>query len=778
MAEKRNSQDDSRTRRATPRRLLWMRLLVAVVSPILVLLLIETVLWGIGYGQPTSFFVERRSGGDTLWVTNRRYCEHFVPENLSRAPENTVLQKKTPETVRIFVLGGSAAFGDPDPAFGFCRQLELLLNEHSDTRSFEVINAAVTSMNSHVARHIAKDCAAHEADVFVVFMGNNEVVGPYGPPTLPPALYSSRCFVNLAIGARKETRLGQMMSRAVQTLRGAGETQKDWMGMEAFLANQIGREDDRLDSCYRHFQANLHDIVRTARNVGAATVLCTVPTNIRSCPPFASRHREGLANGEVNQWERLFEEGRALERSRDFEGALTCYEQARAVDGAYADLLFCMGRCLNALERTDEALAAFREARDLDVLRFRADSPINDAIRGVAETAAQQGVSLCDLGAYLEDRAKGRVLGSDLLADHVHLNFRGNFLAAYAAMQTIERALPGVGLHVPEHPDAELLSLCRARLLYDNHAIYKQAMVMYRRKTLPPFATQMDHEGEMKRLRGDLLAVYNHIKGRREPESWYVQAIGRSPFDSYLNVRYGEFLLQQRRISDAVRLYRRLLASRPLLPRIRVALAEALALGGAKDEAIEVLTATEALYRRDRREALLILGTLYVKQGRISEARTIYEELHRIDPGNPDVLINLAAAASHAGESEVMKRHLDRALQIAPHSAQAMITMGNYHAKTNRPEEAQKWFAQAVEAEPYDYLGHIGLGIQSVRLGQTKKGLEHVTRSVVLKPDFAEGYEILAAVYRELGQTDKARGYAELYELFRPQAANQSVKAR
>ena len=64
--------------------------------------------------------------------------------------------------------------------------------------TFEVINAAVTSMNSHVARRIAKDCAAHDPDVFIIFMGNNEVVGPYGPPTLPSsALFEQRLYQRL-----------------------------------------------------------------------------------------------------------------------------------------------------------------------------------------------------------------------------------------------------------------------------------------------------------------------------------------------------------------------------------------------------------------------------------------------------------------------------------------------------------------------------------------------------------------------------------------------------
>ncbi len=97
--------------------------------------------------------------------------------------------------------------------------------------------------------------------------------------------------------------------------------------------------------------------------------------------------------------------------------------------------------------------------------------------------------------------------------------------------------------------------------------------------------------------------------------------------------------------------------------------------------------------------------------------------------------------------------------------------MGNYYAKQNDPNESQRWFAQAVEADPQNYLTHIGLGIQSIRLGQLDKGIEHVTKAVVLKPDFVEGYQILAAACVEKGDTEQAKKYAALRDLFAPDSA-------
>lgn len=769
MERKPDSKDTSRPVRRG-RAPLWLRLSVAVVSPVVFLLLFELVLRLAGYGHSSDFFLPWRAGGNTVYLTNAHYCEHFVAKELSRAPETGGLAAKGDSTVRIFVLGGSAAYGDPDVAFGFCRQLEVLLNAHSTQTSFEVVNAAVTAMNSHVAQRIAADCAAYEPDAFIVFMGNNEVVGPYGPPTLPEGLYSSRAFINLCITAKKDTRLGQFIDKTAQTLQGAGAPEKKWLGMEAFLDSQIACDDPRLPSCYSHFSDNIRDIVRTARSRGAKTILCTAPINTRSCAPFASKHKDGLSADRLAEWDRLFAEGREREASRDFKGALDSYEQALAIDDGYADLVFCQATCLRALGEIERARGAFERARDLDTLRFRADSSIQKAIRDAAKTLSDQGVSLCDLTAALEGRTDDGLLGENLLLDHVHLNFRGNFLAAMAAMETIRKTVPNAKLSEPEQAEAELLKLVRDRLLFDHSETYDLAMVMYRRKTLPPFAGQIAHNAELQRLRDGLFTLRRMVKDSSVTEEMLLEAVEQAPLDPYLNVRYGQFLLDRGRIGEAIRRYQRVLESRPYNMTIRLALARACARAGMKDQAIEALTSDETPYRYDRKQALLMLGTTYAQNGQIPEAATVYEELSRMDPENVDVLINLAAAASHRKDYAGMKRHLEKVLQIHPASVQARINMGNYYARQNQPAEAQKWFTEAVEADPQNYLTHIGLGIQSMRLGQLDKGIEHVTKAVVLKPDFVEGYQILAAAYVEMGDNEQAKKWAILRDLFAPES--------
>ena len=747
---------------------LIFRLSAAVLSPVLFCLVLELVLWLVGYGLPSAFFVLWTYNGKRIYLPNQHFCEHFVPKELSRAPEYSVLNFKEPSTIRIFVLGGSAANGDPEPAYGFCRQLEILLNEHSDRMSFEVINAAVTSMNSFVARRIARDCAVHQPDLFIVYMGNNEVVGPYGPPTLPLGLYKSRGFINASITIKKDFRLGQLIKNAAESLRSEGRAPKQWEGMEAFLAGKIPYDDVKLQYCYNHFKANIRDIVTTAHSGGAKTLLCTVPTNMASCAPFASQHKQDLTKEQAAEWDRFFQAGRAFEQAGEFEAALGEYQKAREIDGDYADLAFCMGKCLLGSDKVQEARDMFVRARDLDALRFRADSKINDAIRSEAEALAGQGAKLLDLEAYLEQNNQDRPMDESVFVDHVHLNVRGNFLVALEAMRIIRETMPRAQLNQPTRSVNELYELCLDRMLWNVHEQYKLAMLMYTRKTRPPFAGQIDHDKELTSLRASLFQLRGTAKRNPETEDIFIDAMEKFPADVFLIRRYGDFLMQNQHIKEAIQTYRKCLRNYPFNINIRIGLAEALAGDGMSDMAVKVLTEPNTPFYNTRKEALQLVGNLYVTQGRYFEASSIFQELYRIDSHDVHILVNLASVASHMGDFTTTKQALDKALKIAPDSVPAMINMGNYYVRQERTEQAYIWFECAARADPYNYIPQFSLGMQKLNRGQVRDGLKYITESVNLKPDFVQGYQMLATVYGQFDKVDAARNYEVLRDLFTP----------
>ena len=104
--------------------------------------------------------------------------------------------------------------------------------------------------------------------------------------------------------------------------------------------------------------------------------------------PISRRRSSRLGKGKLR-------EGTALEDAGRHSEALDRYLSAAAIDDRYAELQYRIGRVYWALGEFTEAQERFALARDLDTLRFRADSRINEIIRSVAK-AAGPGVELID----------------------------------------------------------------------------------------------------------------------------------------------------------------------------------------------------------------------------------------------------------------------------------------------------------------------------------------------------------------------------------------------
>jgi hypothetical protein len=248
-----------------------------VLGPLVFFGLLEGGLRLGGYGFQPELFVGPDAGGN--YVVNRKFGWRFFPRPLARPAQPCLLTPKKFGTVRIFVLGESAAMGVPDPAFGFGRILEVMLRRQYPGTRFEVINAAITAINSHVILEIARDCAAHEPDIFVVYMGNNEIVGPYGPGTVFQQWARRRSLVRAAIWT-KATRTGQLCDNLLGSLRG-GDTLTEWQGMEMFEGRHVAADDPRLATVYESFRRNVADLCAVAKRAKAGMVLSTVAVNLR-----------------------------------------------------------------------------------------------------------------------------------------------------------------------------------------------------------------------------------------------------------------------------------------------------------------------------------------------------------------------------------------------------------------------------------------------------------------------------------------------------------------
>ena len=515
-----------------------------ILAPVLFFGVLEAGLRLGGYGYPTTFFVGPDAHGTR--ASNPRFAWRFFPRSLARPPNPCFLATEPAGAIRVFVLGSSAAQGVPDPSFSVGRILEVMLRERHPGVNFEVVNAAMTAMNSHVALEIARDCAAHQPDLFVVYMGNNEVVGPYGPGSVFQRWSPSLRLIRASIWL-KTTRVGQLLADTMAWLGSRKDSPTVWRGMEMFLRNPVAADDPRLPVVYDDFRQNLVDICQVAGRAGARVVLSTVAVNLKDCPPFASQHRSGLSAADLAKWEMLYQAGVELEGKEKWREAIAKYEAAAKIDDRFAELAFRRGRCLAAFDRWKQAREQFVLACDLDALRFRADSRINETIRDVAAEQKAAGVRFVDAEQSLakEDLAVGGIPGDGLFYEHVHFTFDGNYLLAGALLKEVEAALPQLAVSGKQEP-LPSRERCADLLALTPWDEYQMAEYMKKLTARPPFTNQLDHvarQGLVKKQVAELKRVAGAPQALQMAFAAYEAAMEKTPDDWPLHYRFGKLAM-------------------------------------------------------------------------------------------------------------------------------------------------------------------------------------------------------------------------------------------
>jgi tetratricopeptide (TPR) repeat protein len=509
-----------------------LRVAITLITPLLLLGLVEAALRIFGVGFPTDVTVPCTVQGQLASCYNLFFTAPFFPPGMIKTPQMYAIPtEKPPGTFRIVVLGESAAMGDPEPAFGFSRYLDVMLSERYPSMKFEIVNTGSVAINSHVVLPIAKGLAKYRPDVFIIYSGNNEVVGPYGPGTALTSAGMSLPVIRSSIFYRS-TRIGQLLTKV-------GTPKKNWGGMAMFLDKQVRASSPLMKYAYANFESNLRDTIAVARNSGARVIVSTVATNLKDCAPFGSLHREGLGADGLRSWSTLVQQGAEQENAGSYAEALKSYRAAANIDDEYAELAFRIARCLEALGDYNAARAYFLRARELDTLRFRADSKINDVNRSVASSSAA--VELVDADAIFAKESPNGIIGSELVYEHVHLTPSGNYLLARAMFLQIAKQLPSDAGHSLRAEDVPTQAECERLLAFTKFDRSRVTAEMLRRLQEPPFTNQLNHSDQILRL---MMKADNSDESPDDTVAQYQWALARRPDDRILHFNYGVFLNQ------------------------------------------------------------------------------------------------------------------------------------------------------------------------------------------------------------------------------------------
>ncbi|SPE59212.1 conserved hypothetical protein [Verrucomicrobia bacterium] len=715
----------------------------------------------------------------TACSDNPRFGWRFFPHTVARAPRPQFLAaRKTPGTVRILVLGESAAMGDPEPSFGFARQLERMLQARHLDQNVEVINAAMTAISSHVMRQIAHDSGPLGADFWLIYAGNNEVIGPYGAGTVFGPQAPGLGAVRFAL-ALKTTRLGQLLAALGER---SGEPMS-WEGLELFLAHQVQHDDQRLARVYSNFAGNLASVVDFGRQSGAEVLLATMPVNLEDSPPFASLHRTGLGAARLAEWEKSFARGTAAEQEGRFTEALAAYQQAAAIDEEFAELIFRRARCERALHQDTAATADFQLACDLDTMRFRADSRLNQVIRRIGEA---QGISLADAREEIARRG-GALPSEDFFYDHVHLNGRGNYLLATLFAAEIEKTWPGRPESGPLLDEMEV-----ARRLaftdFDRHRIGEEMRARLRQ---PPFSSQCNFQQRDQEW-GRRLETMRTPASELIPA--YRTALALAPQDWMLHANFAALLRAAAEVTAAAAEWQQVARLAPFHPQAWLNLGQLAHDTGDNADAERFLRQGLEL-KPESAEICTELGAVRAAQGDLREARRLYEAALQYRPGFSAALLNLGLLLAHNGDSDDAAARYREVLRWHTNNVEARIDLANLLANEGRSNQALTLYQEAAQLEPQNPaaayslgkalfdrgsyaqavpllqgaarqrpdlpLTRYELGIALARVGKDREALQEFEAAARLKPDLVEARFNYGVALAKCGR------YAEAGEEFR-----------
>jgi tetratricopeptide (TPR) repeat protein len=730
----------------------WVyRLFASIVLPVVVLGFLELGLRLAGFGYPTGFFRSEKIGERKVLVENDQFGLRFFPPELARIPSPMVMAAEKPKNgCRIFILGESAALGDPEPAFGLGRYLQVLLEARFPQTHFEVICTAITAINSHAILPIARECAHHQGDVWVLYMGNNEFVGPFGPSTIFGPRVPPLSLIRFSL-ALKTTRLGQMLTRFASR----SPDQKSWGGMKMFLDHQVPSDDPRKQKVYDYFQSNLDEILTAARNSGAKVVLSTVASNLKDCAPFASQHSAQLTESQRAAWQQQYEKAIEAQAGSDFAAAISNYQAAAQIDSSFAELQYRWAQCFLAQTNLVEARRHFELARDFDSLPFRADSRLNGVIRETAARHAVEGVHFVDGAAVLAAESPAGISGKESMYEHVHLNFDGNYHLAHAVAESVATLLPEE-VRKQAVKDWATSEQCARRLAltdWDRRRVYESLL---HRLAEPPFVNQTDHVLQMDFLR----QAFVSMRLRQTPEALvqaraiYQEATAAAPEDFYLQGDFAKLEEEAGDVPAAITHWQRVRDQIPFAVGPHYYLGKLLARDGKSEEALQELNLALSI-RPDLPDALEEKGRLLAKLKKPEEGLKLLERASALEPGNPRIYLERAEVLAASGRHPEALGQLRQAVNIQPGYWEARYLLGVELAVEGDVRTAAEQFLETVRLNPNYALGHLNLGIALAKLDRIDQAKAQFQETLRLDPKNQKAAQYLEALVANQGRQRK-----------------------
>jgi tetratricopeptide (TPR) repeat protein len=410
-----------------------------------------------------------------------------------------------------------------------------------------------------------------------------------------------------------------------------------------------------------------------------------------------------------------------------------------------------------------ESAREFAAACDQDVLRFRADSRINDLLRAAATHRQPEGVTLVDAEALMNARSSHGSAGDEYLYEHVHLNFEGNYLVARALAEAIGQSLPSPQ---PGGADWPTLDACARRLGWNDFTRRASEIEILSRLGHAPFKEQTSNPGERQRLVRQIeqlqtAALPDYLRAELARAE---TACAVSPNDWMLHKNLARLQEETGNLAGAVTAWQQVVRGCPHNPDAWESLGLALAASRRDEEAAAAFQQTTRLHPESV-AGRNSLGELYAREGRWPQAEQEFQAVLKLKPYWGPAHLGLGKALEARHQLPAAEAEFKAALQYRVSSPESYKTLAQFAFSRGWYDAAATNFTDSLRLYPADPETQVNLGLVLVKLGKHTEAREHYTEALRLRPRFAEAHFCLGL---ELGQAgDAPAAAAEFAEAVR-----------
>ncbi len=563
--------------------------------------------------------------------------DHYVtsPHFGSYINAQSFLREKPADLTRIFVIGGSAAYGFPyTEEYGFSGYLRRTLDKGAPGR-FEVINVSGMSFGSHRVLDVLKDVVLFEPDLVIIYSGNNEYVEQNILPEMktPPAAIEkiSSHFNQTNIYRAIRLSLFKATPRVFENRIKQDIT--DIRSNPQVSRGNIGRSSHTDAAILENYRNNITAMKELLVEQGVKGIFSTVPVDIggwlpqSGLPQFADETAAG-------RWLELLDlRDQAFNRG-DIAQEAEYMQKIVEITPSDPGMLFNYGKILWSLEEFETSYQELVKAKDLDYRPTRALSSFNEVIRDTVDE--KNGIYVADLEKlvkeqYLLGQAKG------IFLDYCHLTETGNKQVAQWLLPVMDKVIKSPRLDINS-----LSGLIRA----DSRAETKSDFV--RGHELYAQALTFENNGRLD------LAEKN-----------YLQALAYLPGFDHIFTNLGHIYVDQDDVQRAIKMYNKALQINPNNHKVLLSLGYISLKEDRFDEAVnffdKAIDVTPSLPG-----AYAGLGDVAMVRGEFKQAVKYYNDSLRLGQDSVWLRKNMAKAYLSLDDKENAVKSLREALKFNP----------------------------------------------------------------------------------------------------------------